>query len=246
MVDFRKVLKEIDAVRNTVLLTFVFLDSAFIFLVTYLVLILFNFYPILSFIPALFYFVTEAYKRVSSKTLRDIEKQHPELHEKLRTAADTLGQENFMILRLRLQVLKAVKTIAMSSLINTKNIAKTIGKILCIAFLIIGATAYNVQIIDLQDVFQNTDFFGSLKDKLLRGHIPDSLLDSDMKSINENSALNDLNNPRRLRQLLPDEQLVGGLPEDIFKSSDKTFEESISKKKRIYIRNYFSKVRYLE
>ena len=151
-----------------------------------------------------------------------------------------------MILRLRTEVLGLIKTIAMSSLVNTKKIAITLGKILVIAFLIVGASAYNVQIIDMQDLLQNTDIFGSLRDRLLKGHVPDSLLDSDIKNINENTGLNDLNNPRRLRQLLPDEQLVGGLPEDIFKGSDKSFEESLSKKKRIYIRNYFSKVRHLE
>ena len=119
MLDFKKVLGEIDAVRNTIILTFVFLDSAFVFLVAYLTLTLFNFYPILSFVPALFYFVSEAYKRVSTKTLREIEEKHPELHEKLRTVADTLQQENYMIARLRLEVLKSIKTIAMSSLIET-------------------------------------------------------------------------------------------------------------------------------
>ena len=66
MLDFKKVLGEIDAVRNTIILTFVFLDSAFVFLVAYLTLTLFNFYPILSFVPALFY---SAVKTDSKATL---------------------------------------------------------------------------------------------------------------------------------------------------------------------------------
>lgn len=245
-VDFKKVLQEIEAVRNAIILTFVLLDTAFVFLAGYAVLVLFNFYPILAFIPALYYFVSEAYKRISTKTLRDIEEKYPALREKLRTAADTADQENFMVLRLRLEVINLVRTVAMSSLIDLKRIAITVGKILGIAFLIIGISAYNIQIIDLKAAIHNADLLGTLRDKLLRGHIPDSLLNSDVKSINENSALNDLANQQRMRKLLAQEQLEAEIPEDIFKGTDKTFEETLSKKKRIYIRNYFSKVRYLE
>lgn len=245
-VDFKKVIQEIEAVRNAIILTFVLLDTAFVFLAGYAILILFNFYPILAFIPALYYFISEAYKRITTKTLRDIEEKYPALREKLRTAADTADQENFMVLRLRLEVINLVRTVAMSSLIDLKKIAITVGKILGIAFIIIGISSYNIQIIDLKAAISNADLLGTLRDKLLRGHIPDSLLNSDVKSINENSAINDLANQQRLRKLLAQEQLEANLPEDIFKGTDKTFEETLSKKKRIYIRNYFSKVRYLE
>ena len=245
LLEFKNVLREIEAVRNVIILAFVLLDSAFVFLATYFFLVLINFYPILAFIPALFYFVREAYKRVSTKTLRDIEEKYPELREKLRTAADTADQENVLVLRLRLEVINVIRTIAMSSLIDSKKILISIGKILCIALLIIGVSTYNIQIIDLKDILHHADIFGVLREKLLKGHIPDSLLNSDMKAINENTALNDLNNQQQLRKLLGKEQLDAELPDDIFKGTDKTFEETMSKKKRIYIRNYFSKVRYL-
>ncbi|MEK6920398.1 MAG: hypothetical protein AABX82_00830, partial [Nanoarchaeota archaeon] len=76
---------------------------------------------------------------------------------------------------------------------------------------------------------------------LLKGHIAESLLGSSIDDINDDFALNNLNNVNTLRLQIPQESLVDDLPEDIF--GGKSFEETLPKKKRIYIRNYFSKVR---
>lgn len=240
MDEFKKALREIHTVRTVAELFIVFIEGIFVFLVIYLFLSLINLYREITIIPALLFVAYRAWKVVTKKSLREIERQHPELAERLRTAADTLHQENFIIMKLRLSIIKTLRSMKVSSFFNFKELMKQLGYITVISFIIILVGVYNVQIIDMEGIIAK-GIFESLKEKLLKGHIADSLLGSSMDDINDDFAVNNLNNIQTLRLQLPQESIAEDLPEDIF--GGKSFEETLPKKKRIYIRNYFSKVR---
>lgn len=241
MDEFKKALREIYTVRTMAELFMVAIEGIFVFLVMYLFLSLINLYPkTLSFLATIFFLAYRAWKVMTKKDLREIERQHPELAERLRTAADTLYQENFIVMKLRLSIIKTLRSMKISSFFNFKELMKKLGYITLVSFVIIMVGVYNIKIIDMQEIIEN-GIFATLKEKLLKGHIADSLLGSSMDDINDDFAVNNLNNLNTLRLQIPQETLASDLPEDIF--GGKSFEETISKKKRIYIRNYFSKVR---
>lgn len=240
MDEFRRALREIYTVRVVAQLFIVLIEGLFVFLVIYLFLSLINLYRQLSIIPALIFVAYRAWKVISRKDLREVEREHPELAERLRTAADTMHHDNFIVMKLRLSIIKTLRSMKVSSFFNFKELMKQLGYITLVSFIIILVGVYNIQIIDMESMIQN-GILNSLKEKLLKGHIADSLLGSSMDNINDDFAMNNLNNVNMLRLQIPQESLATDLPDDIF--GGKSFEESLSKKKRIYIRNYFSKVR---
>lgn len=240
MDEIQKALREIYTVRSVARLFMVLVEGLFVFLVIYLFLSLINLYPKYTIIPVLFFIGYRIWKVVTQKNLRAIEHEHPELAERLRTAADTLGQENFIVMKLRLSIIKTLRSMKVSSFFNFKDLLKKLGYITGISFIIILVGVYNIQIIDMEQIIEN-GIFNTLREKLLKGHIAESLFGSSIDDINDDFALNNLNNVNTLRLQLPQETLAEDLPEEIF--GGKSFEETIPKKKRIYIRNYFSKVR---
>lgn len=240
MDEIQKALREIYTVRSVARLFMVLVEGIFVFLVIYLFLSLINLYPEFTIIPVLFFVAYRAWKVLTQKNLRAIEHEHPELAERLRTAADTLGQENFIVMKLRLSIIKTLRSMKVSSFFNFRELLKKLGYITGISFIIILVGVYNLQIVDMEQIIDN-GIFNTLREKLLKGHIAESLFGSSIDDINDDFALNNLNNVNTLRLQLPQETLAEDLPEEIF--GGKSFEETIPKKKRIYIRNYFSKVR---
>lgn len=245
--DFKKALREINAVRNLVILAMAFMDSLLIFLILFFLLSLFNLYPlIIASIPSLLYFIKRSYEEISRKTLLDVEKSHPMLHERLRTAADSLGNENFMVMWLQTSLMKSIRNVRLSSFFNIKEILVRIGYISLVCFLIIVVAMFNIQIFDMGKFLEDATFRFNLRERLLKGHIPDSLLGKNIniEDLNDDASLMDITNQMNLRSLT-EEELLNILPQEIFTSSDVSFEETMSKKKRIYIRKYFSNIRNL-
>ncbi len=240
MEEFKKALREIYTVRAVAQLFMVAVEGVFVFLVIYLFLSLINLYREAAIIPALFFVAYRAYKVVTRRDLKEVEREHPELTERLRTAADTLQHDNFIVMKLRLSIIKTLRSMKVSSFFNFKELLKQLGYITVISFVIIMVGVYNFMIVDMEGIIEK-GLWSSLRDKLLKGHIADSLLGSSIDNINDDFALNNLNNVNVLRLQIPQESMAEGLPEEIF--GGKSFEETIPKKKRIYIRNYFSKVR---
>ncbi|MFA6888587.1 MAG: hypothetical protein WC254_03755 [Candidatus Woesearchaeota archaeon] len=240
MDEFKQALREIYTVRAIAQLFMVLIEGIFVFLVIYLFLSLINMYREFTIIPVLFFVAYRAWKVIKRKDLREVEKEHPELAERLRTAADTLSHENFIVMKLRLSIIKTLRSMKISSFFNFKDLLKKLAYITVLSFVIIMIGVYNIQIIDMEGIIER-GIFNTLKESLLKGLIPDSLLGSSMDNINDDFALNNLNNVNTLRLQIPQESMAEELPEDIF--GGKSFEETLPKKKRIYIRNYFSKVR---
>jgi hypothetical protein len=218
----------------------VLIEGIFVFLVIYLFLSLINLYRELTIIPVLFFVAYRSWKVVTRKDLREVEREHPELAERLRTAADSLQHENFIVMKLRLSIIKTLRSMKISSFFNFKDLMKKFGYITGLSFIIILIGVYNIQIIDMEGIIEK-GIFNTLKEQLLKGHLAESLLGSSMDSINDDFAINNLNNVNTLRLQIPQESMAEDLPDDIF--GGKSFEETLPKKKRIYIRNYFSKVR---
>jgi hypothetical protein len=240
MDEFKKALREIHTVRSVAGLFDVFIEGIFVFLSVYLFLSLINLYREFTFIPVLFYIGYRSWKVVTKKNLKSVEKEHPELKERLRTAADTLHHDNIIVMKLRLSIIKTLRSVKVSSFFHFKELLRKLAYITVLSVVIIAVGVYDVQIVDMEGFIEGG--WVDLREKLLSGHIIDALLGSSMDNINDDFAVNNINNVNTLRLQIPQESLVDSLPEDLF-GDTKSFEEALSKKKRIYIRNYFSKVR---
>ncbi|MBI3032795.1 hypothetical protein HYY69_04935 [Candidatus Woesearchaeota archaeon] len=241
MSRFNIALKEVYDTQNKVIILTTFLKTVIVFLLAYSILILIHFYKNMAFIIALFYFAYTVQKEINKKSLKEVEGKNPFLKEMLSTAADNVHVENFMVLKLQEQVFQGIKEIRISSFINLKKLGKLFAFISLFAIfnIIIGVNGW--QILDLEGILQDRGLSFNIRNSLLKHQLHDSLLDLDI-------SLDDLNQDVQIQEIGNKNQLkkAEALPDELFKASDKTFEELLSKKKRIYIRKYFSQVRDLQ
>lgn len=236
MSRFKIALQEVYDTRNKVILLTTLLESIVAFFIMYSVLILINFYEQMAFLLALLYFAYRVRKRINRRSLKDVERKNPFLSEMLSTAADNIESENFIVLKLQERVLEGIKEVRISSFINIKKLMKLFAIISIFALFNIMIGMYGWHIIDLEGLLADRGFTFNLRNSLLKHQLSESLLDVDI-------SLDDLNHDTQIQEIAAIVKRNEALPDELFKASDKTFEELLSKKKRIYIRKYFSEVR---
>ena len=240
MHNFKSALNEIHATQNKVLLFMVALRTLLVFLISYMVLRLFNFYYFgLAIIIGMMYFAVILHKEISNKSLIEMERKNPELAEKLRTAADYSHVVNYVVSRLHVSVMSALKNVKVSSFLDIKKVTYVLLAVIVASGAVLFVASNDLVIYDLKAGLSSLSF-GANKD-LLDGLIPNSLIeaDVDIEDLNDDAKINEM----ALTVKPEDEKRDLYLPEDIFEQSDQSFEELLPKKKKIYIRKYFGEIR---
>ncbi|MBT4540438.1 hypothetical protein HOC35_02905 [Candidatus Woesearchaeota archaeon] len=240
MHEFKSAIKEVRETQNKVVLFMNFLMALLVFLISFFVLSMFNFYYWgISITIAMIFFAVALHKSVNSKNLIEIEKKNPVLMERLRTAADYENVVNYVVSKLHMGVLKSLRDVPISSFIDIKKITYILLAIIVASGLVLFATSNDMLIYDLKSGL-STLSFGNDKN-VLEGLVPNSLLeaDVDIEDLNDDVLINEMALSTRRDNGMRDLYL----PEDIFEQSDKSFEELLPKKKRIYIRKYFGEIR---
>lgn len=238
--SFRFALREVHNTQKKVIILMNFLKAWIFFLLLYAIVTLFNFYVWIVIVFTLIYFFWEVYQDITHISLRDVERRNPFLDEVLRTAADTTGiEDNPIVDALREQVTKGIKMVKISSFINTKKLTSYLFLICLLVSgnLVIGFLG--LEIFDLRGFIWDSNF--DIRSRLLGDDLSSSLLDAGIRveDINQNNELSDISSQIKRRETLN----IDELPEDIFKSGERGLDELFSKKKRIYIRNYFNRLR---
>lgn len=152
MQDFNRAMREVKTTLNKVFLFEVSLNTLLIFLTCYLLLLMVNASPLLSFFPALIYLMVASYLRLSSNKARIVESKHSALREKLRTAADYMGKENPLVEELEGDVLREMRNVGVSQFVNAKGISYRILFVTLLSFGIIFSSTLDIHFIDLNDL----------------------------------------------------------------------------------------------
>lgn len=146
MKQFVDVVREIRGTLASIIIFFIILDSAIVFLIAYLVLAIIDLYPFTAIIPALFYMGFSFYRETKLNKIRIVEKYYPELNEKLRTAADYANVDNEVVNELHKDVMMELHKVAASSFFNRKETLTKIASIVLICFVIIFITTMNLNL----------------------------------------------------------------------------------------------------
>jgi len=259
MKKFKKVLKEINFTFNNIILFNSFLNAFLIFLIIYIILSLFNFYQRYALVPAGLYFVINLYRGIREKHLITVEKKYPFLNEKLRTARDNIRMENPVVDSLKLDIMRDMKRVEVSSFINQKNISyKTLLSII-LCFLIIFSAQFDISH-NIKNAADNTlDFIyglagnntnegesglermaGSGATESIFGNaqiaqMGDENIDMVIKQSGYEINLDEVKEPERreFEELFPDE---------VFVATADVYEEEIKEEQQELVKAYFLKL----
>ncbi|MBI4149957.1 hypothetical protein HY488_00980 [Candidatus Woesearchaeota archaeon] len=267
MKGFNKVVREIRRTVIEVLVIPSLLDGILLFLIVYLLLALFELYPLFAIIPAAIYTVFIMWRESKINTLKLVEKYYPNLHEKLRTAADYANVDDIMVNELHTEVLQDVRNVAASTFISRRKILAKVVCCIIISFVILSITHFDISAVDYKAKLQ--DKINDIKNQIL---LKD---DANVLRLGNQSAAvgsgvgggvnRDIFGKKHLATL-GDEELqvelkpstlefkVGKVeeaekkefeetfPSEVFLTSSASYEENIPKDQQEIVKNYFKKV----
>ena len=134
---FANAIREIRTTLTNLLLFDIAMNAVIIFLTVYLLLFVFEYEPFFAIIPAVLYFIVWAYQESKISEMREVEKAHDPLKEKLRTAVDNRNVENPIVIELQEEVLSELKHVRLSSFVKTKPLSYKILAVIVLCFVIL-------------------------------------------------------------------------------------------------------------
>ncbi len=165
MASFKDVIKELKITLRKILLFDIFIESLLIFLCLSIFLMIFNISFIFSIVPSIFYFFFMVYKRKNLTSIKTVENKYPILHEALRTANDTISEDNYLVNELREQVRNKVKNVSASTFIDIKGDLLKITLSIGLIFLLLSLSICKGTSDTCRKVFEKTDIKANI-DKL--------------------------------------------------------------------------------
>jgi len=154
MKTFKKIIREVYNELNKLRLFNDLLIFFIIFLIGFALLMITNLHPLFSLIPALGFLGYKVYQ--DNRKKRDmfllIEKDYPELAEKLRTSVDNLQVDNPVVEELQEEVKQELRKVQTATFFKTRDISIKTGAAIILCFIILLLSILNVQFIDFDKV----------------------------------------------------------------------------------------------
>lgn len=165
MRNFSNVVREINRTLNQIIFFENMVNTTIVFLVSYLLLSLFNIKPLFALIPSLGYLCYYSYFSFRSSKPILVESRYAPLREKLRTAADNVGMESPIAEELAYEVTSEMKNVGLSLFINPRSLSYKIFAVILLSFLIIFTTTLNLRLFEfakqkIPDIFDTKNLKG--------------------------------------------------------------------------------------
>jgi hypothetical protein len=163
MGHFKEVIKELKGTLRMILLFDTFIESFLVFLCIYVFCIIFNLPYTFALFPSVIYFFVMIFKRRNLTSIKAVENKYPILNEALRTANDTIGQDNYLVNYLRDQVRDKVKKVSASTFMDLKGDMLKIVLSVGLIFLVMGLTICKGTSDTCRQVFEKTDIVNAVQ-----------------------------------------------------------------------------------
>ncbi|MBI4017150.1 MAG: hypothetical protein HY363_05670 [Candidatus Aenigmarchaeota archaeon] len=249
-------LSEVKSALKQMVLFNSIMDSLAVFLISVLVFILVSLQWYYAFIPFLLYAGLHTYRAIKGTSYRQVEDKVPQLKEMLRTAADNVSRDNEITGALNQDVLHLMKLVRTSYFLNFGRLTRELLMMGVVAFLIIGASAYNVHLLNFDEVASKIKSsyggFGqyemSSEDLVYEENASDDIygnksvaeLGSEELNLQINPVLSDV----AIGKTKPPEkkEFQEVPPREIAGTTDTTFQETIPKGYQKIVKSYFREI----
>ena len=253
MKQFSDVVKEINKTLNELIFFENIVNTTLVFLISYLLLSIFDFYPLYALVPALAYLGFYSYISFRSYKPLIIEGKYAPLREKLRTAADNVNLNNPIVEELEYEVTSEIKNVGMSMFINPKTLSYKILAAMVLSFMIIFVTTANLKLLEfaknkVPDIFETKGLKGV-------GNLAATQLNTsdDIYGKNDIATLCDKELNRRLKPVdfkvsvkeegdVHPQKFETVFPQDAVVKETVAYEENIPQEQQELVKNYFKKL----
>lgn len=245
-----------NAMLQISLLTW-FLDSLVIFTVSELVLMLLTLPWDYAFVPAGIYSAVHAFHVFKKVRYQYAEEKVPELKEQLITAADYVDKDSELLQGLNKEVLEKMKQIRTSYFFSFGKLTRELFMLFFCSFLIIGASAYHIRLISVNDVVRELqEVTGIAEYEVDESELFFEEGNETADNIYGNKSIAELGNEEFQLQLNPvlsdadisqvndpeERKFNSNVPREIVATTDASYEEGIPKGYQKIVKSYFREI----
>ena len=211
---------------------------------------------ILASLPGIFFFILSLIRKLSINKILKIEKEYPELKEKLRTSRDYRDSQFPVVMALHTEVMNLINKVDINALLNNRKLFLKISGILVLLFstLIISSANFNIYSITsaLSINSEKIEGIREKADKLISTEVnfrmAQDFLENGSKAELGKDEINltlDIHNTDIDVSKIdnPDENDFGEIyPENVEGSGQESYEENLEDEHKEVIKNYFKKL----
>lgn len=263
MKQFIKALKEVNSTLSYLMLFEILINSALVFLASYLVLLLLGIQPFHALEITFFYFGVNFYLKIRQRKVLEVEKRYDFLNEKLRTAEDNLYFQSPVVDDLQREIIRDLGKVESSSFFKQKNLMIKTAVILVLCFLILNVHPIQFKPININFPgikpsvsfdFTGTTYFsgtrvvttGKKQQEVQMVELSDNIYgDASVAILGGEEMVIQLRAIEEELKMRDQEELDEDEEElfpDIETSSAEAFKENIPKEQQELVKNYFKSV----
>jgi len=257
MKNFIKVIRQVEFTLDKVMIFNIILNSVVLFLIFTLILGLFNFNFLYSFIPAIIYLALESYfKLFKINKEKIVEKKYDLLNEKLRTAADNVSLENPVVEELQKDVISDLKHVKVSSFLYERKASFKMALAVMLCFAILGLSMVDARVVGLNLYINNNPIFSQNRtikivgNKIILAELNQS---EDIYGEEDLAKLGDVELGIRVKPAdfevdireegeVKEKRFDETFPSEVFVESATVYEENIPVDHQELVKNYFKKI----
>lgn len=244
-----------SSVRQMILFSCL-IDTALVIMISLLIVKLLSLSWWIALIPGAIYAAFHISSNVNRANFQLIEKKFPQLEEELITAADNWKQDNIVVEELNEEVLGKMKEIETAKFLEFGKLMRQVSIMAIIAFIIIGASAFDVQFLNLpkavdelkdfkpfQEYDVNQDLFEMEEGENLSEILGDAevlelgkeQVDLELNPIESDAQIGTIKDPtQRSTRSVP--------PREIKASGSGSFEDQIPRQYQRIVKTYFREI----
>src|SRR3989344_336453 len=236
MKQIEEALKELKLTWNIVQTSEKIIEGLLVFTVSLSLIIFLGFKWTIAFLPLLIYIALKSYEYYKGNLFKSIEEKAPLLKEKLRTAAEYFKEENQIVDELNNEVIKDIKRVKSSFLVDYKTISYKLFGLIFLSFIriifISGEEKMEIPEIAIASEEGDLNIYADASVAelgLKKGTFEINALDSEI-DVNKVSGVEKKNFAHK------------SIPKEIYTTYDVSYNERIPKENQKIVRNYFERI----
>ena len=258
MKQIEEALKELKLTWNIVQISEKIIEGLLVFTISLSFIIFLGFEWTIAFLPLLIYIALKSYEYYKGNLFKSIEEKAPLLKEKLRTAAEYFKEENQIVDELNNEVIKDIKRVKSSFLVDYKTISYKLFGLIFLSFITITISLSNINLGGIDGISENLNriIFISGEEKM---EIPEIAIASEEGDLNiyadasvaelglkkgtfEINALDSEIDVNKVSGVEKKNFAPKSIPKEIYTTYDVSYNESIPKENQKIVRNYFERI----
>ena len=227
-----------------------FLTAITVFSIIYFIMYFTRITPVIPIVFSSLFFIGSLFRKIKQNKILMIEKEYPNLRERLRTSYDNQGQNNSIVISLHKDIMKMMKKVDVNTFLNVRKLSFKVIATCFILFSILYFSSIGLDVLDIKTRIVHSALYDKIVDTFdIRQEISDRpLLESPrllaLGSKELNVSVETYNTELDITEISAAEKndFGGHYPDEVKGAAQELYDSKIPEEHKEVIKEYFKKI----